>query len=95
MPPKCAPDHNYCDAGPTSVAPKRWWSRSRVLSQAGYRLFDTAAGNGNEEGVGRAIVSSGLPRDEVFVTAKLWNLDQGYDETLAAFDRSPTPWGWT
>jgi 2,5-diketo-D-gluconate reductase A len=36
----------------------------------------------------RAIASTGLPRDEVFVTTKLWNLDQGYDETLAAFDRS-------
>jgi 2,5-diketo-D-gluconate reductase A len=59
----------------------------------GYRLFDTAAGYGNEEGVGRAIVSSGLSRDEVFVTTKLWNLDQGYNETLAAFDRSLTALG--
>jgi diketogulonate reductase-like aldo/keto reductase len=55
---------------------------------AGYRLIDTAAAYGNEQGVGRAIASSGLPRDEVFVTTKVWNLDQGYDETLAAFDRS-------
>ena len=55
---------------------------------SGYRLIDTAAAYGNEEGVGRAIGSSGLSRHDVFVTTKLWNLHQGYDETLAAFDRS-------
>jgi 2,5-diketo-D-gluconate reductase A len=55
---------------------------------SGYRLIDTAAAYGNEEGVGRAIASSGLSRHDVFVTTKLWNLDQGYDETLMAFDRS-------
>src|SRR4051794_101016 len=55
---------------------------------AGYRLIDTATLYGNEEGVGRAIAESGLPRDEVFVTTKVWNSDQGYDETLRAFDQS-------
>jgi 2,5-diketo-D-gluconate reductase A len=61
-----------------------------VLSalEAGYRLIDTAAAYRNEEGVGKAVAASGLPRDAVVVTTKVWNLDQGYDETLAAFDRS-------
>lgn len=54
----------------------------------GYRSIDTAAGYRNEEGVGAAIAASGLARDEVFVTTKLANPDQGYDSTLAAFDAS-------
>lgn len=56
--------------------------------QAGYRLIDTAAVYGNEHGVGRAIAGSGLAREALFVTTKLWNADQGYDKTLAAFDKS-------
>jgi 2,5-diketo-D-gluconate reductase A len=63
----------------------------RVVSTAletGYRHVDTAAAYHNEEGVGRAIASCGLPRDEVFVTTKLWNSDHGYDQALRAFDRS-------
>jgi 2,5-diketo-D-gluconate reductase A len=56
--------------------------------QAGYRHIDTAAAYGNEVEVGRAIAKSGLPREEVFVVTKLWNGDQGYDSTLAAFDTS-------
>ncbi|MFH8337318.1 aldo/keto reductase [Streptomyces sp. AM6-12] len=56
--------------------------------EAGYRSIDTAAAYGNEEGTGRAIAASGLPREEVFVTTKLWNSDQGYDATLRAFDTS-------
>ncbi|MFT4298725.1 MAG: aldo/keto reductase [Aeromicrobium sp.] len=56
--------------------------------EAGYRHIDTAAVYGNEEGVGRALAASGLPAGEVFVTTKLWNADQGYDTTLAAFERS-------
>src|SRR3954470_11997913 len=55
---------------------------------AGYRHIDTAAGYFNESEVGRAVASSGLPRDDVFVTTKLWNADQGYDTTLKAFDDS-------
>lgn len=54
--------------------------------QAGYRSIDTAAIYGNEAGVGRALAASGLPREELFVTTKLWNADQGYDSTLRAFD---------
>jgi diketogulonate reductase-like aldo/keto reductase len=56
--------------------------------EAGYRLIDTAKLYGNEEGVGRAIRDSGLPRDDVFVTTKVWNSDHGYDATLRAFDES-------
>ena len=55
---------------------------------AGYRHIDTAAIYGNEAGVGRALAAADVPRDEVFVTTKLWNADQGYDSTLRAFDTS-------
>ena len=55
---------------------------------AGYRLIDTAAVYANETGVGNAIRSSNVPRQELFVTTKLWNADQGYDSTLKAFDKS-------
>jgi 2,5-diketo-D-gluconate reductase A len=54
----------------------------------GYRSIDTAAAYRNEEPVGRAIADSGIPRDEVFVTTKLWNSAQGYDEAFRAFDDS-------
>ena len=54
----------------------------------GYRGVDTAAIYGNERGTGQAIADSGLPRDEIHVTTKLWNDDQGYDSTLRAFDES-------
>ncbi|MEU7427681.1 aldo/keto reductase [Streptomyces sp. NPDC040750] len=56
--------------------------------EAGYRSIDTAAIYGNEEGTGKAIAVSGLPREDIFVTTKLWNSDQGYDSTLRAFDTS-------
>ncbi|MCX2184152.1 aldo/keto reductase [Streptomyces sp. SKN60] len=56
--------------------------------EAGYRSIDTAAIYGNEAGVGRALGASGLAREELFVTTKLWNADQGYDATLRAFDAS-------
>jgi diketogulonate reductase-like aldo/keto reductase len=55
---------------------------------AGYRSIDTAAGYRNEKGVGIALAESGIKRDELFVTTKLANSDQGYDETLRAFDAS-------
>lgn len=54
----------------------------------GYRLIDTAALYGNEESIGKVVRESGIPRDELFVTTKVWNADQGYDRTLAAFDAS-------
>jgi 2,5-diketo-D-gluconate reductase A len=55
---------------------------------AGYRHIDTAAIYGNEVGVGRGIAQSDVARDDIFVTSKLWNDRQGYDETLRAFDES-------
>ncbi|MFD6131813.1 aldo/keto reductase [Streptomyces diastaticus] len=56
--------------------------------EAGYRSIDTAAAYGNEEGTGKAIARSGIPREELFVTTKLWNSDHGYDAALRAFDTS-------
>ncbi|MFL5823498.1 MAG: aldo/keto reductase [Solirubrobacteraceae bacterium] len=56
--------------------------------QTGYRLIDTAAAYGNEAQVGEAIARSDLDRDEVFVTTKLWNDDQGRAEARSAFDHS-------
>src|SRR5204862_7696888 len=53
----------------------------------GYRLLDTAASYGNEEAVGNAIKRSGVPREEIFVTTKLWISDAGYEKTLDAFER--------
>jgi methylglyoxal/glyoxal reductase len=55
---------------------------------AGYRHIDTAALYGNERGVGLGVASSEIPRNNIFVTTKVWNSDQGYDSTLRAFDRS-------
>jgi 2,5-diketo-D-gluconate reductase A len=56
--------------------------------QAGYRHIDTAAMYGNERETGRAVAASGVPRDELYLVTKLWNSEQGYDSTLAAFDAS-------
>lgn len=56
--------------------------------EAGYRHIDTAAAYGNEEGVGRAVAASGLAREELFITTKVWNSDQGYESTLQAFEKS-------
>jgi 2,5-diketo-D-gluconate reductase A len=56
--------------------------------ETGYRLIDTAAAYQNEEAVGRAIKSSGIPREEIFVTTKLWVQDTGYEKTKPAFERS-------
>ena len=54
----------------------------------GYRMIDTAAVYGNEQGVGRALRESGVLREQVFVTSKVWNADQGFDSTLRAYDES-------
>lgn len=56
--------------------------------KVGYRNIDTAAAYGNEEGVGEAIKTCGLPREELFITTKVWNRDQGYESTLNAFETS-------
>jgi 2,5-diketo-D-gluconate reductase A len=55
---------------------------------AGYRLIDTAASYLNEEAVGRAIKRSGVPREELFITTKLWVQDTGYEGTKKAFEKS-------
>ncbi|NEW76901.1 aldo/keto reductase [Streptomyces rapamycinicus] len=60
----------------------------RAALEAGYRSFDSAAVAGTEEHVGSAIKESGIPREELFVTTKLWNCDQGYGSALRAFDTS-------
>jgi 2,5-diketo-D-gluconate reductase A len=88
----------------TQIAPEVWIPRvglgvfqvpayeaQRVVEDAlelGYRHIDTAAAYVNETGVGAAIAASGLPRDEIFVTSKLRNGDQGYDSTLRAYAAS-------
>lgn len=60
----------------------------RDALDAGYRLIDTAAAYRNEEAVGEALRTSGVAREDIFVTTKLWVQDVGYEKTLAAFDRS-------
>jgi methylglyoxal/glyoxal reductase len=60
----------------------------RWALEIGYRHVDTAAFYENEADVGRALKDSGVPRESVFVTTKVWNTDQGYQQTLEAFDRS-------
>ncbi len=56
--------------------------------EIGYRHIDTAAMYGNEEEVGKAVCESGISRDEIFVTTKLWNSDHGYENTISAFHQS-------
>jgi methylglyoxal/glyoxal reductase len=55
---------------------------------AGYRSIDTASLYNNEAGVGKAIAESDVPREDLFITTKVWNTDQGYEEALSAFDAS-------
>lgn len=55
---------------------------------SGYRSIDTAAIYGNERGVGEGLARSGIARDEIYLTTKLWNSEQGFDSTLKAFDES-------
>jgi diketogulonate reductase-like aldo/keto reductase len=60
----------------------------KTAIKAGYRSIDTAAFYGNESGVGKAVKESAVPREDLFITTKVWNSDQGYDSTLKAFDES-------
>lgn len=60
----------------------------KTALELGYRSIDTAAFYQNEEGVGNAVRESGIDRKEIFITTKVWNSDQGYDQTLKAFDES-------
>jgi diketogulonate reductase-like aldo/keto reductase len=65
-------------------------AKESVLSalEAGYRHIDTAAAYGNEKETGQAIKESGVSRNQIFVTTKLWNEDQGYDSAFEAFENS-------
>jgi 2,5-diketo-D-gluconate reductase A len=74
--------------GVFQVPPEDTQGVVEIALDAGYRHIDTAAAYRNEEAVGAALAASGLPREEVFVTTKLWNSEQGYDATLAAFEAS-------
>ncbi|HEU0266607.1 MAG TPA: aldo/keto reductase [Candidatus Saccharimonadaceae bacterium] len=65
----------------------------KTAIQSGYRLIDTAMMYKNEAGVGRAIAESGVPREELFITTKVWNGDQGYESTLKAFLESTAKLG--
>ncbi|HSV98171.1 MAG TPA: aldo/keto reductase [Spirochaetota bacterium] len=60
----------------------------RAALDTGYRSIDTATLYDNEKGIGRALKESGVPRERVFITTKVWNTEQGYRETLKAFDQS-------
>lgn len=60
----------------------------RIALESGYRSIDTAAYYFNEKEVGEAIKHSGIPREDIFITSIVWNDDQGYDETLRAFENS-------
>lgn len=60
----------------------------KTALEIGYRSIDTAAIYRNEEGVGQAIQESNIPREELFITTKVWNKDQGYENTLKAFEDS-------
>lgn len=60
----------------------------REAIEAGYRHIDTAAIYRNERGVGRGIAEAGVPADQLFITTKVWNDDQGFDSTLRAMDKS-------
>ena len=60
----------------------------KAALEAGYRLIDTAKFYGNEADVGAAVRESGVPKDEVFITTKLWNTDHGYEAALEAYEAS-------
>jgi 2,5-diketo-D-gluconate reductase A len=74
--------------GVFQVPPEETQATVELALDAGYRHIDTAAAYRNEAAVGAALAASGLPREDVFVTTKLWNAEQGHDSTLAAFEAS-------
>jgi diketogulonate reductase-like aldo/keto reductase len=67
---------------------KRAYYAVLMALEAGYRLIDTAAMYDNERKIGEAIKDTDIPREEIFVTTKVWNNDHGYDKTLKAFEKS-------
>jgi 2,5-diketo-D-gluconate reductase A len=74
--------------GVFQVPPEETQQAVEEALQVGYRHIDTAAAYRNEREVGAAIAGSGIPRDELFVTTKLWNSQQGYESTLGACEKS-------
>jgi 2,5-diketo-D-gluconate reductase A len=74
--------------GVFQVPPEETQMAVELALEAGYRHIDTAAAYRNERGVGAALAASGLPREDYFVTTKLWNSQQGHDSALAAFEAS-------
>jgi len=74
--------------GVFQIPPEETQERVEEALAAGYRHVDTAAAYRNEAGVGAAIAAGGVRREDVFVTTKLWNSEQGYDSTLRAFEKS-------
>lgn len=74
--------------GVFQIGPEEVMGPVRGALDAGYRLIDTAWGYHNEEGVGRAVRESGIPREQLFITTKLTNSEHGYDRALRAFDAS-------
>jgi diketogulonate reductase-like aldo/keto reductase len=74
--------------GVFQIPPEETQEKVEDALAVGYRHIDTAAAYRNEAGVGAAIAASGVRREDVFVTTKLWNSEQGYDSTLRAFEKS-------
>ena len=74
--------------GVFQIPPGETQGKVEAALAAGYRHVDTAAAYRNEAGVGAAVAASDLNREDVFVTTKLWNSEQGYDSTLRAFEKS-------
>lgn len=74
--------------GTCRIAPQETVGAVEQALAAGYRHLDTATIYKNEAGVGRAVAQSGLAREELFITTKLWNTDQGYESALEACERS-------
>jgi 2,5-diketo-D-gluconate reductase A len=74
--------------GVFQVPPEETQAAVEEALEAGYRHVDTAAAYRNERGVGAAIASSGIPREKIFVTTKLWNSQQGFESTLGACEKS-------
>ena len=60
----------------------------KTAASCGYRHIDTAAVYGNEVSVGKGVADCGIPREELFVTSKVWNTERGYEKTLAAFEKT-------
>jgi 2,5-diketo-D-gluconate reductase A len=74
--------------GVFQIPPEETQEKVEEALAVGYRHVDTAAAYRNEAGVGAAIAATGVRREDVFVTTKLWNSEQGYDSTLRAFEKS-------